>query len=305
MHPYRVILIILWIAGSIGGAIYSQQKNIPPAVAIPVALAFLVEASLYLGLGRLRYPSMWLLAGSALVPYLILVAPLGLFSWKAAATLAGLAVVQCWWLPIAGQRLDPLFLALTAGVYMSKILDTVYPEVGPIKVDALGQLMWFRLGVTSVLENRNHPRLNFGFVPKASEWLSGLFWFACFAPVGYGLSVLLKFAHPHLAEGWWWKGPGTFVGIFLTVALGEEIFFRGLLLERIKEWWGLAAAIVVSSLVFGVVHLWFRQFPNYKHVAMTVALGVFCALAYVRGRSVRASMVSHALVVAAWRIGFV
>ena len=50
MHGYRTTLLILWTAGTIAAAIYSRQNEIPVAVAVPVALAMLVELSFYAGL---------------------------------------------------------------------------------------------------------------------------------------------------------------------------------------------------------------------------------------------------------------
>ena len=87
-------------------------------------------------------------------------------------------------------------------------------------------------------------------------------------------------------------GIGMFFGSLWFVALSEEFFFRGLL----QRWIGLPAA----SALFGLAHLGFREFPNWRHVAITVVLGVFCGLAYRRAGSIRAAMVTHSLVNAMW-----
>ena len=42
--------------------------------------------------------------------------------------------------------------------------------------------------------------------------------------------------------------------LFLYVAVGEEILFRGVLFRWIDEKWGFVAALVVSSLLFGFMH---------------------------------------------------
>jgi membrane protease YdiL (CAAX protease family) len=67
-----------------------------------------------------------------------------------------------------------------------------------------------------------------------------------------------------------------------------------------NEWIGLALA----SLLFGLAHLWFHAFPNWRFVAMAAVAGVFYGLAFHQARSIRASMVTHALTVTVWKLFF-
>ena len=43
--------------------------------------------------------------------------------------------------------------------------------------------------------------------------------------------------------------------LFLLVAIGEEITFRGVLFRWIDEKWGYVAALIVSSVLFGFIHI--------------------------------------------------
>jgi len=52
------------------------------------------------------------------------------------------------------------------------------------------------------------------------------------------------------------------------------------------------------------VHLWYRPFPNWRIAILAAVAGVFYGLAYRQARSIRASMVTHALTVTAWRLFF-
>jgi membrane protease YdiL (CAAX protease family) len=65
-----------------------------------------------------------------------------------------------------------------------------------------------------------------------------------------------------------------------------------------------ALGVLAASMLFGLAHLPFRGFPNWKWVMVTFVLGLFCGLAYAKANSVRASMVTHALVVTTWRVLF-
>ena len=64
------------------------------------------------------------------------------------------------------------------------------------------------------------------------------------------------------------------------------------------------AGLLLTSLLFGSVHLWYRPFPNWRIAVLAAVAGVFYGLAYRQARSIRASMVTHALTVTAWRLFF-
>jgi len=130
-----------------------------------------------------------------------------------------------------------------------------------------------------------------------------------FVPVAAGLAWLIHFAKPRLPVYGWEKTSILAVGIFFAVlwvlALGEEFFFRGLLQQWMTGWLSSEwAGLLATSLLFGAVHLWFREFPNWRFAALAATAGVFYGLAFRQARSIRASMVTHALVVTTWRLFF-
>jgi len=90
-----------------------------------------------------------------------------------------------------------------------------------------------------------------------------------------------------------------------VVALAEEFFFRGflqvLLAKRLRS---ETAGLVAASVLFGLAHLWFRSFPNWRFAIAAAVTGVFYGLAFLKAGSIRASMVTHALVVTTWRMFF-
>jgi membrane protease YdiL (CAAX protease family) len=67
-----------------------------------------------------------------------------------------------------------------------------------------------------------------------------------------------------------------------------------------NDWAGLVAA----SLLFGSVHVWTGDFPNWRFAAVAATAGLFYGMAFRRARSIRASMVSHALTVTTLRVFF-
>lgn len=79
--------------------------------------------------------------------------------------------------------------------------------------------------------------------------------------------------------------------LILVVVVGapivEELFFRGLLLRSAERRWGSVWAVIVSSLVFGAVHLQPLQFPA------LVAVGVVFALLALRTGRLGPSIFAH------------
>jgi hypothetical protein len=61
---------------------------------------------------------------------------------------------------------------------------------------------------------------------------------------------------------------------------------------------------MITSLLFGAVHLGFRGFPNWRWAMVVSVLGWFCGRARNQAGSIRASMVTHALVATTWRAFF-
>jgi membrane protease YdiL (CAAX protease family) len=286
--------------------------------------AFLLEIGLYLVPGfpeiRKRFDRIGsktlraaLLAVSAIVPYLLVTVRLGSFSIPSFLLLlllaAGVAFWYVWMRP--NTLVDVLFLAFFATVFISKIFAGIYPRpTVHLPLDILGRLMWIRLGLMSVLSIRRMDNVRFGFTPNWGEWRVGIQQFLLFIPAGVAAAYFLHVATFRPINMVWWKFPLyvvlTFFAILWVVALAEEFFFRGFLQQLLTR--GLhsqIAALLVTSVLFGLVHLPFRHFPNWRFAIVAALAGLFYGLAYIRAHSVRACMVTHALVVTTWRVFFI
>ena len=67
---------------------------------------------------------------------------------------------------------------------------------------------------------------------------------------------------------------------FSLVAVGEEIIFRGVLFRWIDEKWGFWAAIIVSALLFGLIHITNPGGTLWSSVAIAVEAGLMLGAAY-------------------------
>lgn len=292
---------------------YARLKGIPTLAALPVLAAFLVEYLFYLvptsAILRKRLSGKILplyLMASALLPYLICYAPA--IHWDALARLAALALVLgLWYLVLPAKPFtDVAFLVLLAAVLLGKFLDPVYPPPYPgLKIPILGQLAVIHMSVLVLLAQRQVQPVGFGFVPNRRDCAIGVLHYLGFLLVGGAVALSVK-AVQLAPPAPLWKIAATFLGFFLVVAWFEEFLFRAVLQQWLEEWtWNRTAALLLSSVVFGLAHLWFRQFPNWRWALIAAVLGWFCGHARNQAGSIRASIVTHALVVTTWRAFFV
>lgn len=305
-----------WVVLAAAGIIYARLKSVPPAMAAPILAAFLVEYVFYLVPGFAgvrdwlaeRVPARALafgLALSALVPYLIYSLPTGQFRLDTLERLAGLVfAISLWYL---WQRPSPVadlcLLALVAAPLIARFFHRIYTSPLPsVPLDILGKLMLIRLVAAVMLMLREVEGTGFGFLPTRREWKIGLRYFIYFLPVGLALSAALGLIHPHASRTALAAAPLVFGGTLWVLALSEEFLARGLLQNWIARWTGSEnRGLAIASLLFGLSHLWFHTFPDWKQAIVAGALGWFCGKAYLEGRGIRAAMVTHAFVVTVWK----
>jgi uncharacterized protein len=303
--------------------IYSRRLENSYWITVALLPAFLVESFFYLAagfestraiFGRIPSPSRQalLLVVSGLLPYFIVSLQTGLFRPNAFLLLAGLVGAASFWHVILPRRpaFDIGFLILVAAPMIAKAFPRIYLSPDPkLHIDILGHLMWVRVTILALLVFRGWDAGTVGFWPSMREWRWGAITF-CAAAVALGVAAqFIHFATFAAPQGeWWWiiaQVVGYFLGALWVVAFFEEVFCRGVILRGLaKLALPLWAAVLISSLAFGSVHLWWHQFPNWRFFIMGSLAGVFYAIAYLRGGSVRASMVTHALTVTAWKMLF-
>lgn len=68
--------------------------------------------------------------------------------------------------------------------------------------------------------------------------------------------------------------------LFLAVGIGEEIMFRGVLFRWIDEKWGFVAALIVSAVLFGLIHIFQDSASLWSSFAIAIEAGLLLAAAY-------------------------
>ena len=311
LKAFRATLLVGWMALCVAGVLYARIRGVPSWAATPALAAFLVEYAFYLvpafptvreRVAGWRLPAF--LVASAVLPYLACCCGAVPFHWIALAQLIALALVLGLWyfvLPPSAPS-DIGFGALVAWVLLGKYFAAIYPKPFPhVEVAVLGKVAVFQSAVLVLMLKRRVPETGYGFLPTLREWRIGALHFLYFVPVGLPLALAIhavRFAKPAPL----WMIGGAFLGILWVVALGEDFLFFGVIQPMIEQATrSRAAAVALTSLLFGFVHLWFRGFPNWRWLLVAGTMGWFCGRARNQAGGIRAAMVTHALTVAAWR----
>ena len=312
---------------ALAGAVYAGREHIPAAAAAPIVAAFLLQISFYLAPG---FPEVrkWLegtlspvqiatlALAAALVPYLVYSLPTGVFQLRGLLKLAAIAAVPAFVFvvrPTASPGLtwqDLAALAAVAVAELGKVFRQIYlSPIADLRLESLGRIMIIGVGATAFLSLRRLEGSGYQWRISKADCKTGLKQFALFLPLGITAGIAIRFAayQPARVDPWMYlpMALGTFLGAYAAVALFEEFFFRGVLQNLAGASLGHPAGAQAGvSILFGLTHLPFRVFPNWRFAVLAAIVGWFYGQAYRERRSVVASSIAHALVVTTWRLLF-
>ena len=331
MRGFGLALLLLNGGLIAAAAVYAARRGIPLSIAVPIAAAFLLEASAYLVPGfpeaRLRlenrFSPKWIAAMAwavSVAPYLVYSIPTGVFSPAAAAQLALLCGFIAGMFLIAPPRGESLGLAdaavLAALAYpmvsgASTLFRDIYVSPHPAvpRLDVMGKVMLIPLGAITFLSIRKVSKTGFRFKASLSDLKIGVRNYLLFLPIGLPLAWAIGFVRwsPAPMDHW------TFVpvllahmlGIYSVIGLGEELYFRGLIQNLLARGpLPPRAGQLIAAVLFGAAHLGRRGFPNWKYAVVASAAGWFYGRAYAASHSAPAAAVTHTLVVLTWRFLF-
>ena len=131
---------------------------------------------------------------------------------------------------------------------------------------------------------------------------SAVRWRGMLTAAALGAGAVAIATLPLLAAGWLRVEPGpagSSVGAALAIvpflapaALWEEMLFRGYAFIALAEWWGRPAALGVSSVAFGLVHLQ-NAGATPESISVVVIAGLFLGAVLLVMRSLWAAFAAH------------
>jgi CAAX protease family protein len=248
-----------------------------------------------------------------LIPYLILAFGTGTFSFYGAGKLTAYIGV-----PVLLLLPDRLRAATHAGW---RDFAAVFALAFPVGAHWLqGIWMWpedlyfFRplysvlIGGYAFMVIRNLEGVGYKLTVGWRDTAEAVLHFAGFAFLAIPVGMALGFIQPRAASPSPWSVGFQFIGIYLTVAIPEEMLFRGILQNFLvksfrsqrRELYGLLTA----SVIFGAAHLHHAPVPNWRYMILATLAGIFYGNTYRRRGRVSASALTHTLVDTIWRFWF-
>lgn len=184
--------------------------------------------------------------------------PAGLSKGRAALVVVGFAAVMLVANSIASSVHNPVAALI----------------VGPVLACAV---VWLYLWAGRRIERRRvveFPRRGGGFHLVVGT-VSGM----GLAAVAIGVLALFGV---YRISGWGSvSGALAVAGAMCAVAVAEEVFFRGIVFRLLWERWGTVVALVVSALIFGLVHLLNPDASVWGAIAIAVEAGLLLGAAYL------------------------
>ncbi len=235
--------------------------------------------------------------------YLVFSLPRGQFVWSMCLGMAAIVLAITLLLQRAGAKPDWhdfVVLALLGISVDLHFFDRAWPVAG---LSGLPKLLFVDAGLYGYLVVRPIEHTGFDLHLRRSDIMIGLREFLYFAPIAIALGFTLPISalHPTLGSPVAF-GAGWLFTLFF-VALPEELFFRGLMLNMLARRIGTNRALVITSVLFGLAHFNKRAaYFNWRYVILAAIAGIFYGRAWLRHRRLLSSSITHATVDTVWSI---
>jgi membrane protease YdiL (CAAX protease family) len=193
---------------------------------------------------------------------------------------------------------DWLVLAILGVSVDLHLFDRAWPVAG---LSGMPKLLFVDAGLYGYLVIRPLQGIGFDFRLRSRDVAIGLREFVYYTPIALVLGFALGFLHFHKTSG----SPLAFAAGWLFtlffVALPEELFFRGLMLNLLTRRVGPRSALAITSLLFGLAHFNKRAaYFNWRYVILAAIAGVFYGRAWLARRRLLAPSITHATVDTVW-----
>ncbi|MCY6356050.1 CPBP family intramembrane glutamic endopeptidase [Clostridium sp. ZS2-4] len=161
-------------------------------------------------------------------------------------------------------------------------------------INGLGEIAAYIYIIRKIIKEINlkeNFKLKIQYKPKLKEYI-----YVILALLGYlfiyGNTIELLLSN--IPESQWVEEyfstipiPLLIISVSIVAPIFEEIIYRGIILEQLDRRYGMIKAIIVSSLLFGIVHLNIHQGVN------AFFIGIVAGFIYIKTNSLLLSMFLH------------
>ncbi len=178
----------------------------------------------------------------------------------------------------------------------------------PQELYAFQPLFCVCVGAYAFMVLRDLEDIGYRLLLRKGDLLDGLANFVAFGLLAIPLGIFLGFIHPHANRASAADFAFHFIGIYLTIAIPEELLFRGLLqnllVKSIQRGPPGLYGLLIASVVFGASHLHHPPVPNWRYGILATLAGVFYGNAFRARHRLSASGLTHTLVDTTWHFWF-
>jgi membrane protease YdiL (CAAX protease family) len=244
--------------------------------------------------------------GLLVIPYLVFALPRGDFHGEYFAFFlllpVGIAALFEWTLPKPGafSWQDAVALAAIGFPVELRWLANAWPGIS-----AVPKLLLVDAALYGYLVVRRLENVGYDFRPRLRDFGVGFREWLFFAPIGIGLGLALGFIHFYARVPGVGTAAAAWMVTFFFVAIPEELFFRGLLLNLLEPRLGRIRALALSSVIFGLSH--FNKGAtafNWRYVLLATIAGVFYGRAWLDRRRLFCPATTHTAVDVVWSLWF-
>jgi hypothetical protein len=291
---FVALLAAFWFVGNYFGV---TAKLGVPAI---LGFAFLLAPYWAFGFGAedwLRRKTKWPILAALVVPYLVFAIPSGNFRWDMCL---GLLATLLIFGALVSRECDWLALALLGVSVDLHFFDKAWPIPG---LTGLSKLAFVDAGLYGYLVIRPIGGIGFDWRPRLRDVGIGLREFLFFTPIALVLGLATQFLHIHNTPGSLAQFAASWLFTIFFIAMPEELFFRGLLLNLLERSIGTRWALAITAILFGLAHFNKRTtFFNGRYVMLAAIAGVFYGRAWLDRRRLLSASVTHATVDTVWSI---
>ena len=306
---FIALLVAFWFVSRYFGVADQLADHLPSSI-LSFALLLAPYWAFGFGLGEWLHRKLRSSIARALAPtllivsYLVFTLPRGQFRWSMFFGILIVILTVAAILTHARSRNpdwhDALVLMILALAVELHALDQAWPVPG---LTGIPKLLFVDTALYGYLVIRRLDGIGFDFRARRSDLFIGLREFLYYAPIALSLGFLMGFLHFHRTlSNPLWFGSGWLFTLFF-IAVPEELFFRGLLLNMLERRIGTRRALWITAILFGLAHFNKRAaFFNCPYVILAAIAGFFYGRAWLSQRRILASSITHATVDTVWSI---
>jgi len=204
----------------------------------------------------------------------------------------------------ANYYLDLLVFAILFFAFDHRLIKHIwgYPEGYSYVYNSLYLVV---IMLYNYLVMRNIPDIGFSFAFKQDDIKISILNLIPIIVIVLPLALITGFVTPRTEVLPLYDAFISFFGIFLTIATIEELAFRGIFLNiLIKITKNDKISLVISSILFGLIHWDNTPVPDWRYILLATIAGIFYGLSYLKKRKLLPAILLHTYVDTIWHYFF-